>query len=215
MLSVSIDTTLPSGTYYLAVSGASSPFSSSYASLGAYSIKGTTPDVTVLPLRKLQLKGSVAASQHRLQWDIEADEMVTKQVLEHSNDGRTFVPLALLSPDARQYTSPVTGSKSVQYRLHVAFEDGRSYYSNTIALQARTATAKPQLQANLIHTTGLVVSSPALYAYIITDAAGQRVAKGKVIEGSTTISTSALKKGLYIITFQNNTGQVSEKFMLQ
>jgi hypothetical protein len=215
MLSVSIDTTLPKGTYYLAVSGASSPFSSSYASLGAYSIKGTTPDVTVLPLHKLQLKGSAVANQHRLQWDIEADEAVTKQVIEHSNDGNTFTPLALPAPDARQYSSPVTGTKSIQYRLHVEFEDGRSYYSNTVALQARTTTAKPQLQSNLIHTNGLAVSSPALYTYIITNAAGQRVAKGQVVEGSTTISTSALKKGLYIITFQNNTGQVSEKFMLQ
>jgi hypothetical protein len=97
----------------------------------------------------------------------------------------------------------------------VAFEDGRSYYSNTIALQVRAAAAKPQLQSNLIHTNGLTVSSPALYTYIITDAAGQRVAKGQVVEGSTTISTGALKKGLYIITFQNNTGQASEKFMLQ
>jgi hypothetical protein len=54
-----------------------------------------------------------------------------------------------------------------------------------------------------------------LYTYIITNAAGQRVAKGQVVEGSTTISTNSLKKGIYVITFQNNTQQVSEKFMLQ
>jgi hypothetical protein len=215
MLSVTIDTTLLKGTYYVAVSGASSPFSSSYASLGAYSITGTTPDVTVLPLRKLLLKGSALASQHHLHWEIEADEAVTTQVLEQSNDGRTFTPLALPAPEARQYNSPATGTKNMQYRLHVTFDDGRSYYSNSLVLQSRTAASKPQLQSNLVHTSGLTVSSPARYTYIITDAAGQTVARGQIGEGVTNINTGILKKGLHVISFRNNVQQVSEKFILQ
>jgi hypothetical protein len=67
-LSVMLDTTLASGTYYVAVSGASSPFASKNASLGAYTIRGRVPEAAPVSVGMLQLRGSASGNQQQLNW---------------------------------------------------------------------------------------------------------------------------------------------------
>lgn len=210
-LHVAIDTTLTSGTYYIAVSGASSPFASSYASLGTYTIKGAVPAPGPVLVRTLKLLGTTGAGKHTLNWIVNADAAVTKQVLERSVNGDAFVPVDTLSPEINSYATAAV--KTAQYRLHVFFEYDRQYYSNSISLQNSIRTAKPLLYTTVIRTNTLQVASPGVYTYSITNMAGQLVQKGTIKEGDGVIHTGFLHTGLYVITFQNNTQRVAQKFV--
>lgn len=209
-LGVRLDTTLPSGTYYIAVSGGVGPFASNYASLGAYVIRGAVPAAGPVAVHTLQLRGSSSGVQQQLNWILAADAPVTGQVLERSEDGAAFVPVATLSPDARHYTAVF--SKPAQYRLQVLFSYNRLQYSNHLALRTN-APATPQLYTNLIHSNTLQVSSPAVYGYAITDVAGQVLQKGTIKAGANTIIMPYLRAGLYIISFQNGTARTAQKFL--
>ena len=212
-LSATIDTTLAAGNYYLVVNGASNAYASSYASLGAYSIQGTTGSLVILPLHKLELKGNITEGKHNLDWAIEADESVIKQTIEISKNGRDFQPLALPDGDVRTYSYIPAAGPSLYYRLNVVFDNERQYYSNVISLPA-TTQARPSLSGNVVRST-MVVNSAALFDYHITDYSGRMISKGKLTQGYNTIATSGLMNGMYLIYFSNETGQFTEKFMKQ
>jgi hypothetical protein len=210
-LSVMLDTTLASGTYYVAVSGASSPFASKNASLGAYTIRGRVPEAAPVSVGMLQLRGSASGNQQQLNWVVKADAQIIKQVLERSENGAPYTPVATLKPEARSYTT--TGVKTAQYRLQVFFGFGRQPYSNSITLRQEPAPAGPQLYTNVIHTSTLLVNSPGAYTYAITDIAGHVLQTGTVTSGANTINMGFSKTGLYVISFANNNSRVAQKFV--
>lgn len=209
-LSAAIDTTLQQGDYFITVTGAGNINTTDYASLGAYTIKGFTGEMSVLPLRQLQLKGSSNGNQHQLSWLIDADEMVVKQVLEVSENGSAFTTLAQLHTEDRSYRQTAANG-TVQYRLNVLFDNGKQHYSNIIAMRNQ-ATAKPQLYTNVVSSNALMVNSPAVYNYSITDLNGREIGKGQITAGSSTINTGTLTSGLYLIRFNNGNEQHVEKF---
>lgn len=209
-LSVDVDTVLPSGDYYISISGAGNAFTSSYASLGAYTISGTVPDVAPVLSHAIQLRGNTTGSLQQLNWIINAGETATKQVLEYTQDGRTFLPVATLAPDARSYAQPTTAA--ARYRLTVQFASGSRNYSNTVLLQP-ASTAKPRLYTTVIHGNTLEVNSPAGYTYSISDMAGQGITTGVVKAGANAIHMGNLKSGLYVISFENGTQRTAEKFV--
>jgi hypothetical protein len=210
-LSAAIDTTLSGGDYYIAVTGAGNMYATDYASLGAYTIKGSVGEFAVLPLRRLELKGMGNGNQHQLNWLIDADEAIVKQVLEVAENGGAFAPVAQLDAASRNTThfNPVKGA--VQYRLSVTFDNGKQHYSNTIAIR-NNAAGKPQLYTNVISSNALMVSSPSVYTYTITDINGRQMAKGQVTEGSSTINMGNITAGMYLIRFNNGSEQHVEKF---
>ena len=210
-LSVSVDTTLPQGDYFVSVTGTGNKYTSDYASLGAYSMKGVVSEMTILPLRRLELKGSGNGQQHQLSWLIDADETVVKQVLEVSEEGRAFTTVAQLGTEDRSYQYYAAAKGNVQYRLSVTFDNGKQHYSNIIAIRNGTS-AKPQLYTNVVSANALMVSSPSAFAYAITDMNGRQVSKGQVAQGASTINTGSLTGGLYMIHFSNGSHQYVEKF---
>jgi hypothetical protein len=210
-LHVTIDTTLASGAYYITVSGASSPFASNYASLGAYSIRGSVPPPAPVYVRMLQLSGSASDHQQQLNWVVAADAPITKQVVERLNNDGAFSPVDTLSPEARSYT--ITTDKTAEYRLHVFFDYDRQQYSNNLTLKHIVLPAKPQLYTNVIRNNTLLVNSPASYVYSITNVTGQLLQRGTINKGATTINMSFSKTGLYIISFEKEGQQFAQKFM--
>jgi len=210
-LSASVDTTLMKGDYYVSVTGVGNKYTSDYASLGAYSVKGVVSEMSILPLRRLELKGTGNGQQHQLQWIIDADEAIVKQVLEVAESGSEFKTVAKLGANDRSYENYVATSGNVQYRLNVTFDNGKQHYSNIIAIRSKAA-AKPQLYTNVISSPSLMVSSPAVYSYSITDLNGRHISKGQVAAGSATINTGHLTNGMYIIRFSNGAEQHVEKF---
>ena len=213
-LSSIIDTSLTSGTYYLRIDGKGNQYASEYGSLGSYSLQADLGTNKPLPLHQLELKGTTEAKNHKLTWFIDADETVVSQVLEASSDGRNFSPLATPNTSTRTYTYLPSSANALQYRVAVTFDNGRTYYSNVIALR-NTGFAKPQLLTNVLQANELMVSSSANYSYVITDYTGKMVSKGQVAQGSSSINAGFLTKGFYIIQFKNGGEQYLEKFTKQ
>lgn len=213
-LSTVIDTTLSSGTYYLRIDGQGNQYASEYGSLGSYALEGTYQAFIVLPLRTLELKGVNENGQHKLNWKIDADEAIVKQVLESSTDGENFKPVTEASANARTHSYVPAAAAVTLYRLHVTFDNGRSYYSNTIALK-NASNARPQLLNTVIRGNELIVTSPGAFEYIVSDFGGRTIAKGIIEKGSSPVYVNNLTSGAYLIKFSNGADQYVEKFVKQ
>ena len=199
------------GDYFVSVTGVGNKYTSDYASLGAYSVKGVVAEMSVLPLRRLELKGTGNGQQHQLQWIVDADETIVKQVLEVAENGSAFTAAAQLGSEDRSYQYYASASGSAQYRLNVTFDNGKQHFSNIIAIRSKAA-AKPQLYTNVISSNAVMVSSPSVYNYAISDVNGRLISKGQLAQGSATINTGHLTNGMYIIRFSNGAEQYVEKF---
>jgi hypothetical protein len=209
-----IDSFVNAGTYYLKVEGKGNMYAPNYASLGSYTLQGAFTAGS-LPLRRLELKGTVYNDEHQLSWIIDADEQVTKQVLEISNDGRNFVRLTESPVVSRIYNYNPHSVNTVQYRLNVTFDNGKQYYSNIITLGKTGIFSGPKLISNIISTGAIEVSSKGGYNYSIYDLNGKTLVQGKLANGSTVINTGIITSGLYIVRFTDETGQWTEKLVRQ
>jgi hypothetical protein len=214
-LSISIDTTLNSGTYYLMVDGVGNQYVSEYGSLGSYSLLAEEAPLTTLPLQDLKLKGKTENGKQKLSWTIVADENVETQAIEVSTNGKEFTELAKVEPVDRAYDYYAEASGVLFYRINVTFDDKRQYYSNIIALRNNGVDGRPKLFSNIITSNALMVTSPDAYNYTINDYSGRTVAKGQITDGSSTINTNYLSAGTYMIRFIKGNDQYVEKFLKQ
>ena len=214
LLSSVIDTMLTPGTYYIRIEGKGNIYAPNYASLGSYALQGDWSNST-LPLRTLKLHGVLNGDKHQLSWIIDADELVTEQILEISTDGRNFNPV--IQPDiiTRSYIYRPNISSTAQYRMNVTFDNGKQYYSNIVTLRKTGATAAPKLINNLITSTSFEVSSPGVYNYVVYDLNGKTMTQGKLANGSNIITSDNIKNGMYFIRFTNGTEQWIDKFVKQ
>ena len=217
-LNLVVDTLLEAGTYYAKIEGKGNLYAPAYASLGSYSLQATFTDqgTEPLPLRKLELKGSVNTNKHLLSWIVEADEKIIQQSIEISTDGKTFTTLTETNNDARSYTYIPTINGTALYRINVVFDNGRQYYSNTISLrQLAEGTYKPAIKGNVISNSSLDVNSPGNYSYRITDINGRKMSSGIIKSGASSINTNVVMAGVYFISFSNGKEQWTDKFIKQ
>lgn len=213
LLSSVIDTTLNSGTYYLRVEGRGNIYAPNYASLGSFSLQGNILTGT-LPLRKLELTGSLINDRHKLNWLIDADEQVVEQVLEFSTNGRNFNTLSQPATADRHYLYTPNSGNAVQYRLKVTFDNGHTYYSNIVTLRNTANDNRPKLLSNLV--TGIItVTSPGKYSYTIFDLHGKQAARGQLTSGMNLISSAGISGGMYVIQFTDNNNMWTDKFVRQ
>lgn len=211
-LSATADTVLEGGTYYALVDGVGNNFTpNDYGSLGNYSLQAQLADVTPLPLHKLELKGAASGGTHTLNWIIEADEAVLSQTVEASVNGSAYATIANPGAAARSFNRSAEGL--VLYRLLVKFDNGRSYYSNSIALRSATLN-RPKLLTTRVDQS-LQINSPLPFEYSITDYSGRTLASGRVSGGSTHVALPSLKAGAYLIRFTNNAETYVDKFVKQ
>lgn len=212
-LSVVIDTLLSPGTYYLRIQGKGNIYAPNYASLGSYTLAASITPGSTLPVHKLQLRGITDNKQHKLDWEIIADEKVVTQSLEVSTNGTNFQPAATLDAVTRAYNNSPSGSL-MYYRLAVTFDNGRVYRSNVVALRNNGSNAKPYLLGNILTGT-MRISSPSTFAYAILDMTGRVVAKGTLMQGVNNLSMNFSTKGMYLIQYHNGNEMYSEKFTKQ
>lgn len=213
MLNSVIDTILSSGMYYLRVEGKGNLYAPEYASLGSYALQGNFTAANTLPLRKLELSGSLQQDKHLLRWVIDADEQIEKLIIEISSDGRNYKPLAQTGNDARSFIYKPEGAATVQYRLNVTFDNGRQYYSNVVIIHKAGTTDSPHLVTNIIYNSNIDVSSPGNFKYIICDLSGKIFSSGHLTTGINYIKEPKLINGLYLIRFSNGDMQWTEKFV--
>ena len=212
LLNSVVDTILNAGTYYIRVEGKGNIYAQNYASLGSYSLQASLPNST-LPLRTLQLQGALVSDRHKLNWVIDADEQVIEQILEYSTDGRNFQTVISANTADRTYTNAPNTSGAVQYRLKVTFDNDKTYYSNTITLRNVNNDIRPKLLSNLVNNN-LLVTSPANFDYAVFDMTGKMTGRGRLTKGMNNISV-LITSGVYVIKFNNDTNQWTEKFVRQ
>ena len=214
-LNVSIDTTLNAGTYYMRIDGVGNAYTTEYGSLGSYSLLAQESPPIILPLRRLELHGTLNGDKHQFNWIIDADEQVTEQVLEISTDSRNFNAVTQPLNADRTFSYKPNVTVPAQYRLNVTFDNGHQYYSNIITLRQTGSSARPQLISNLIYSNKIAVSSPATYSYTIYDFNGKTISTGQLTNGLNTITTNTMTRGMYMIRFANSSEQWTDKFIRQ
>ena len=213
-LNVLIDTSLNTGTYFFKVEGTGNAYAPDYAIQGAYSVQGDLIE-TPLPLHKLDLRGTFDRDNYILNWTVQADETVTRQVLEISTDGKNFSQLTQPDNGARSYSYRPTGLSAALYRVYAELDNGGHYYSNIVAIRPSANTYKPKLLNSLV-TNGIInVSSPSIFDYSLLDLSGKVLSKGKVENGMNTIDANGMIAGMYLIRFTDGDQQWTEKLVKQ
>ena len=216
LLNSVIDTTLNAGTYYIRVEGKGNLYAPNYASLGSYSLQGRALGAAgTLPLRRLELTGELLGDRHKLNWLIDADEQVVKQVLEISTDGRNFSPVTEPGTAARTFNYKPYVSAAAQYRVNVLFDNGKSYYSNIVTLRATADVPRPRLVSNFIQSGSIQVTSPGQFEYALYDLNGRQLGRGPITQGLNLIGASGMSNGMYILRLTDGVQQWTEKLVRQ
>ncbi|HKC37182.1 MAG TPA: zinc-dependent metalloprotease [Chitinophagaceae bacterium] len=212
LLSSVIDTFINAGTYYMRIDGKGNIYAPEYGSLGSYSMQATYTDASLLPIRRLELRGRLDGDMHSLSWLIDADEHVMKQIIEVSNNGINFTPLDQPNTTLRSYSYHPLDNRPLLYRMHVIFDNLKEHYSNVITIRQGKG-ARPQLVGNTILGSSVTVNSPANYYYQIIDQSGRMLSKGIIEKGYSSLGLGSINTGIYIIRFTDGEQQWSEKFI--
>lgn len=215
ILNTTIDTLLPAGIYYLRIQGKGNIYAPEYASLGSYNLTASFTPSTTLPLHRLELSGTNENNRHKLNWIIEADETLVKQILEVSTNGINYQSVATPVNGLRSYQNiPNNNNNTLHYRLFVEFDNQTRYYSNIVTLKNVSKAVKPHLTGNLVHSS-LTVNSTEAFIYVLIDVNGRTLSSGKLVQGINYIHTSNLSNGMYLIQFSNGQDQFVERFVKQ
>ena len=213
-LSLLIDTSLATGTYYFKVEGVGNAYASNYGILGLYSVQGELIDNAPLPIHKLELKGTFTQDKHILNWTVTADEPISSQTLEVSTDGKSFSPLVQPTNTERSYAYQ-SNTRAALYRVYVEFENGSHYYSNIVAIRQPNNSYRPKLVNSLVSNGSITVSSPAVFDFSLVDLNGKVVNKGKLSDGMNSINANSMITGIYFIHFTDGERQWTEKLVKQ
>ncbi len=210
-MSVTIDTILNAGTYYIKVSGAGNSNVSAYGSLGSYTISGTT---SILPIRNVSLNGKVDNNKHNLSWKIIADEPIRSVEVQSSLSGSNFSALTSLAGSVTNFTYQPFKNNTVYYRLKVTSVVDQVVYSNVIALKG-TETSGKQFSVSTLVQSEIVVNAAENYKYQLIDLNGRMINNGAGLKGINRINVSNQSAGMYILKLFNNEQQQTERILKQ
>ena len=210
-LSVTADTVLNAGTYYLKIFGTGNNNIGSYGSLGSYTITGS---FSGLPIRSVRLNGTTDKGKHNLSWNIVADEPVQTIEIQTSNDGTNFTRLADAGVTSTKFSYLPFKNNTVFYRLKVTSVLNQTVYSNTIALKAEGADQKLFRISTLVNNE-ITINADLNYQYRISDMNGAAISTGIGLKGTNRVHVANLSSGMYIIQFFNNIQNQTERFIRQ
>ncbi len=210
-MSITIDTMLTSGTYYLLVDGTGNSNTSNYGSLGSYSMTGFNGPV---PIHDISLNGNTNNDKHALNWRIIADEPIKEQVLEVSSDGTTFKPLSTFNAITKTFTYAPYNNSTLYYRLKVTSVIDQTAYSNIVALKSTGNPDKP-FAVSTFTTADITVNASENYQYRLSDANGRMIATGTGTKGINKVSMNNASAGLYIIQLSSSNHKQTERIIKQ
>lgn len=205
-MSVTIDTVLNAGTYYIVVDGTGNANTSNYGSLGSYKITGITG---ALPIRSITLSGDNVKEKHNLNWNIISDEPIKTQQIQWSEDGTTWKPLATVAPSVNTFSyAPYNMPSVLYYRVKATSSIGQISYSNVISLRINWRSMH-LFAVSTLTRSNITVSASEDYQYRLLDANGRLLATGNGVKGFNNINIDNRSAGLYIIQlFSPNNRQV-------
>lgn len=210
-LSISIDTVLTEGDYYVAVEGAGNANATNYGSLGSYTISGLYMPLTVTPVNEVKLAGSSTNDLHKLTWSVSGKELLKNIVLESSFDGTIFKTLSTFFTGSNAYEYRPFNKGNIYYRLRVNSQDGSYAYSNIIALKAEEITDEFKI-STIVHDN-ITVHASKNFSYQLLDASGRYVSKGNGAAGLNNIGISGRPNGIYFIQISTDESRSTERII--
>lgn len=159
-LSVSFDTTLISGKYFVIIEGAPTEFLPDYGSIGYYTIQGTV--ASTLPVQQFKLTGIANGHAQTLNWNFISDEPVTSLNILYSEDGTIFRNISSLPANTEKFLYYPAPSKKHFYRMEAITKYTGSYFSNII-----------QLSGDKDNRPYAFISGNDLLVYSVSNAEGQ------------------------------------------
>ena len=211
-MSVTADTNLNAGTYYILIDGAGNSNIGEYGSLGSYTLSGFS---AALPVKSVTLTGNTINGKHNLSWSVIADEPLKMAVVETSADGVHFTPAAVLNGAAVNFTWNPFQNGQVYYRVKVTTAGERSTYSNIIFLKAVDGVNNNFAVSSFIQSNSISVNAPETYRYQITGINGVLIQKGTGTKGFNMIAANNLPAGIYIMQLSSNNTIQTERIIRQ
>ena len=210
-MSVTIDTLLTAGNYYIKVHGTGNNNAGSYGSLGAYTVNGHTG---ILPIHDVSLTGTTDKNKHNLSWRIIADEPIRTIEIQASDDGSNFTTLTNLGSTAINFSYQPYKHNAVYYRLKVTSVIDQTVYSNIVVLRA-VAGQDNKFTVSTLVQTDIVVNASENYQYLVSDMNGRMINTGKGLKGINRINIVNQPAGMYIIQLYNNEKKQTERIIKQ
>ena len=210
-LSVTVDTILNAGTYYIKILGIGNSNIGSYGSLGAYTITGS---FSGLPIHEVKLNGTVEKDKHNLAWNIIADEPIKNIEVQASNDGTSFSALTTVASASTKFSYQPFKSSTVFYRLKVTSVLNQTVYSNTITLKG-TADAENSFKVSTLVHDRIIINAAGNYQFVLSDMSGKTISTGTGLKGINQVDVSNQSGGMYIIQLFNNDKRQTERIIKQ
>jgi hypothetical protein len=209
-LSVTVDTILNAGIYYIKILGAGNSNIGPYGSLGSYTITGS---FSGLPIHEVKLNGTSEKSKHNLNWNIVADEPIKNIEVQTSADGTSFTGLTGVAAASTKFSYQPFTSSTVFYRLKVTSVLNQTVYSNTIALRGIDAENNFKV-STLVHDE-IIINAANNYQFILNDMSGKTISTGTGLKGINHVDVSNQSGGMYIIQLFNNDKRQTERIIKQ
>jgi len=211
IMSVTIDTVLNAGTYYIRIDGTGNTNIGEYGSLGAYTISGS---FGALPIHDVKLEGATDKGRHNLAWNIIADEPIKEIGIETSTDGINFKTLTSVGGTANKFGYLPYQESVIYYRLKVTSVINQVVYSNIIALKANAAGDK-QFTVSTMVRNEIVVNASRDYQYQLSDLNGRIISMGKGLKGINRLDVFNQAPGMYVIQLISNNEKQTERIIKQ
>jgi hypothetical protein len=211
-MSVTIDSFLNAGTYYVIVDGTGNLNTSNYGSLGSYKLTGL---MAPLAVRNVSLSGNNSKEKHNLDWSIISDDAIKTQLVEFSEDGIIFKPLKTIFPTTTTFTyAPNTNFSVLYYRVKVTSVLNQTMYSNIITLGINWRMAQQFTVSSFVQNE-ISVTAAENFQYRLLDANARVIATGTGTKGFNTININNRSAGLYIIQLYNTNHKQTERIIKQ
>lgn len=210
-LSVTVDTILNAGIYYIKILGTGNSNIGSYGSLGSYTITGS---FSGLPIHEVRLNGTAEKNKHNLSWNIIADEPIKTIEVQTSTDGTSFNALTNATPASTKFSYQPYKNSTIFYRLKVTSVLNQTVYSNTIALKG-AGDAEKSFKVSTLVNDDIVINAAENYQYVLTDMNGKTIYTGTGLKGINHLNVSNQPRGMYIIQLFNNNQRQTERIIKQ
>ena len=210
-MDINIDTSLGTGDYYIKVGSAGNNNTTNYGSIGSYTLSGFSG---VLPIRNISLKGINQKGQHKLNWEIIADEPIASQQLEMSTNGLNFQVIMSDVAGIRKYDYMPSEKNTVFYRLKATNVLNQSLYSNILILKANNNSDK-LFNVSTIVQENIFVKATENLSYNLLDINGRLIQSGKLIKGNSNILVQNLTKGMYVLQMITDNYKQTERIIKQ
>jgi hypothetical protein len=214
-VTASIDSILPTGTYYVSVTNISNINTNNYGMLGSYELNANYAPSSTLPVYSIVLSGTIVNRNHELKWTIVADEPIALITVEVSRDGINFTKLKDLSGDIRSFSYLPPDTKTRYYRIKATVGSGTTYYSNVIVLKKTTNSTRLRVVQTKAGSSNLLVESSIFVPYQLYDMSGRLLQKGNINLGINYIRIEKIRPGIYVLQYQHEGKINTEKIWVE